>query len=168
MSSIEQYAFGPFKIDPRQVFYSTPLSYALVNLRPLLPGEARPCNIELVRVISILNMLWWRDAVRFGDLTADETRDLWLTAQTVGTQLESYHKASSLAFAIQDGPQAGQTVPHVHIHIVPRKAASSEENDGNKDVKEKQKLDLDIQMKNRTMEEMAQEADEYRSLLSKI
>lgn len=37
-----------------------------------------------------------------------------------------------------------------------------------KDVKEKQKLDLDIQMKNRTMEEMAQEADEYRSLLSKI
>ncbi|KAL9459045.1 hypothetical protein CISIN_1g033149mg [Citrus sinensis] len=126
MSSIEQYAFGPFKIDPR------------------------------------------RDAVRFGDLTADETRDLWLTAQTVGTQLESYHKASSLAFAIQDGPQAGQTVPHVHIHIVPRKAASSEENDGNKDVKEKQKLDLDIQMKNRTMEEMAQEADEYRSLLSKI
>lgn len=42
-----------------------------------------------------------RDAVRFGDLTADETRDLWLTAQTVGTQLESYHKASSLAFAIQ-------------------------------------------------------------------
>lgn len=109
-----------------------------------------------------------RDAVRFGDLTADETRDLWLTAQTVGTQLESYHKASSLAFAIQDGPQAGQTVPHVHIHIVPRKAASSEENDGNKDVKEKQKLDLDIQMKNRTMEEMAQEADEYRSLLSKI
>ncbi|GAY59992.1 hypothetical protein CUMW_198620 [Citrus unshiu] len=109
-----------------------------------------------------------RDAVRFGDLTADETRDLWLTAQKVGTQLESYHKASSLAFAIQDGPQAGQTVPHVHIHIVPRKAASSEENDGNKDVKEKQKLDLDIQMKNRTMEEMAQEADEYRSLLSKI
>lgn len=37
-----------------------------------------------------------------------------------------------------------------------------------KDVKEKQKFDLDIQMKNRTMEEMAQEADEYRSLLSKI
>ncbi|KAL9459046.1 hypothetical protein AB3S75_002434 [Citrus x aurantiifolia] len=154
MSSIEQYAFGPFKIDPRQVFYSTPLSYALVNLRPLLPGHVLVCPR--------------RDAVRFGDLTADETRDLWLTAQTVGTQLESYHKASSLAFAIQDGPQAGQTVPHVHIHIVPRKAASSEENDGNKDVKEKQKLDLDIQMKNRTMEEMAQEADEYRSLLSKI
>ncbi|XP_052290163.1 bifunctional bis(5'-adenosyl)-triphosphatase/adenylylsulfatase FHIT-like [Citrus sinensis] len=154
MSSIEQYAFGPFKIDPRQVFYSTPLSYALVNLRPLLPGNVLVCPR--------------RDAVRFGDLTADETRDLWLTAQTVGTQLESYHKASSLAFAIQDGPQAGQTVPHVHIHIVPRKAASSEENDGNKDVKEKQKLDLDIQMKNRTMEEMAQEADEYRSLLSKI
>lgn len=34
----EQYRFGPYKIDPREVFYSTSLSYAMVNLRPLLPG----------------------------------------------------------------------------------------------------------------------------------
>lgn len=29
----------------------------------------------------------------------------------------------------QDGPQAGQTVPHVHIHIVPRKGGDFENND---------------------------------------
>lgn len=34
----ENYRFGPYKIDPREVFYSTSLSYAMVNLRPLLPG----------------------------------------------------------------------------------------------------------------------------------
>lgn len=34
----EKYRFGPYKIDPREVFYSTSLSYAMVNLRPLLPG----------------------------------------------------------------------------------------------------------------------------------
>lgn len=30
---------------------------------------------------------------------------------------------------LQDGPQAGQTVPHVHIHIVPRKGGDFENND---------------------------------------
>lgn len=29
----------------------------------------------------------------------------------------------------QDGPQAGQTVPHVHIHILPRKVGDFEKND---------------------------------------
>jgi len=42
-----------------------------------------------------------REVKRFVDLTADETCDLWLTAQKVGRQLESYHKASSLTLAIQ-------------------------------------------------------------------
>lgn len=34
----EVYAFGPYNIDAKEVFYSTHLSYAFVNLRPLLPG----------------------------------------------------------------------------------------------------------------------------------
>lgn len=29
----------------------------------------------------------------------------------------------------QDGPQAGQTVPHVHIHVLPRKGGDFEKND---------------------------------------
>ena len=33
------YKFGPYKIDAREVFHATPLSYAMVNLRPLLPGN---------------------------------------------------------------------------------------------------------------------------------
>ncbi|AQK79121.1 Bifunctional bis(5'-adenosyl)-triphosphatase/adenylylsulfatase FHIT [Zea mays] len=32
------YKFGPYKIDAREVFHATPLSYAMVNLRPLLPA----------------------------------------------------------------------------------------------------------------------------------
>ncbi|KAG0475266.1 hypothetical protein HPP92_014952 [Vanilla planifolia] len=34
----DQFSFGPYKIDPSEVFYSTILSYAMVNLRPVLPG----------------------------------------------------------------------------------------------------------------------------------
>jgi len=38
---------------------------------------------------------------RFTELTAEETSDLWFTAQRVGTKLEDHFKASSLTFAIQ-------------------------------------------------------------------
>ncbi|KAG4989533.1 hypothetical protein JHK85_032516 [Glycine max] len=142
----EGYTFGPYKIHHTEVFYSTNLSYAMVNLRPLLPVK------------------------RFVDLTADETSDLWLTAQKVGKQLESYHKASSLTLAIQDGPQAGQMVPHVHIHLIPRKSGDFEKNDeiydaiDEKEKELKQKLDLDKERKDRSLEDMSQEADEYRKL----
>lgn len=33
------------------------------------------------------------------------------------------------SFLVQDGPQAGQTVPHVHIHVIPRKKGDFENND---------------------------------------
>uniref|UniRef100_A0A803LRP1 Bis(5'-adenosyl)-triphosphatase n=1 Tax=Chenopodium quinoa TaxID=63459 RepID=A0A803LRP1_CHEQI len=163
----ESFVFGPYKIDPKEVFYSTTLSYAMVNLRPLLPGSASNQSTILTLCLIISP---WREVKRFADLTGDETCDLWLTAQKIGSKLEHYHKASSLTLAIQDGPQAGQTVPHVHIHIIPRKTGDFEKNDeiyDAIDVKEKElaeKLDLDKERKDRTLEEMNQEAEEYRAL----
>ncbi|XP_056163066.1 bifunctional bis(5'-adenosyl)-triphosphatase/adenylylsulfatase FHIT-like isoform X2 [Syzygium oleosum] len=152
----EPLAFGPYKIDPAEVFYTSSLSFAMVNLRPVLSLYVLVCPR--------------REVKRFVDLSADETTDLWLTAKKVGGQLEHYHKASSLTFTIQDGPQAGQTVPHVHIHILPRKAGDFKENDeiydaiDEKEKELKQKLDLDKERKDRSFEEMAQEAGEYRKL----
>ena len=49
-----------------------------------------------------------------------QVSDLWILAQRVGTALEPHYGASSLTLTIQDGPQAGQTVPHVHVHVLPR------------------------------------------------
>ncbi|TQE04621.1 hypothetical protein C1H46_009814 [Malus baccata] len=207
----ESFKFGPYNIDSREVFYSTKLSYALVNLRPLVPGTflllltlnnqsmkigCRNCKFDDPTLLFRCRLLVFcsglekeesfiqldfgserifcgtkmREVKRFVDLTADETSDLWITAQKVGSRLESYHKASSLTLAIQDGPEAGQTVPHVHIHILPRKGGDFEKNDEIYDAldeKEKeltQKLDLDKERKDRSLEEMAQDAEEYKKL----
>ncbi|CAD7696194.1 unnamed protein product [Ostreobium quekettii] len=156
----QQFKFGQWPIDRSQVFLTTDLSYAFVNLKPVVPGHVL---ISPKRV-----------AKRFGDLTQDEVSDLWQLAQKVGRGIESHHQASSLTFAIQDGPVAGQTVEHVHIHCMPRKEGDFEKNDKIYDEIEKQSeeykkaaesnFDLDKERKDRTDEEMAAEAAEYRQL----
>ncbi|KAK2980417.1 hypothetical protein RJ640_025263 [Escallonia rubra] len=197
---LEKFKFGPYKIDPKEVFYHTDLSYAMVNLRPLLPGKLLSLcsicqkhkallgmnNFNAKKIVGLAKIFYRkfgvkisdklifgrREVKRFVDLTTDETSDLWITAKKVGSRLEHHHKASSLTFAIQDGPEAGQTVPHVHIHIIPRRSGDFENNDeiyDAIDLKEKelkQKLDLDKERKDRSLEEMVREADEYRNLFS--
>uniref|UniRef100_I1R3I9 HIT domain-containing protein n=1 Tax=Oryza glaberrima TaxID=4538 RepID=I1R3I9_ORYGL len=149
-----RYRFGPHEIAERQVFRTSPLSFAIVNLRPTRPVHVLICPKSLVK--------------RFADLSPDETRDLWIMAKDIGVRVEQYQRASSLTFTIQDGPHSGQTVPHVHVHIVPRRKEDFENNDNNNGMMnaKNETLDLDIERKDRTMEEMAQEAKEYRALFS--
>uniref|UniRef100_A0A0D3HQS6 HIT domain-containing protein n=1 Tax=Oryza barthii TaxID=65489 RepID=A0A0D3HQS6_9ORYZ len=127
-----RYRFGPHEIAERQVFRTSPLSFAIVNLRPTRPGH-------------ILYFCQLCD---------------------IGVRVEQYQRASSLTFTIQDGPHSGQTVPHVHVHIVPRRKEDFENNDNNNGMMnaKNETLDLDIERKDRTMEEMAQEAKEYHPI----
>lgn len=50
--------------------------------------------------------------------------------QRVGGMVERVYGASSLNIAVQDGPEAGQSVPHVHAHIIPRKRMDLEARGG--------------------------------------
>lgn len=94
-------------LTTHQVFHLTPLSFALVNLKPLLPGHVL---VSPRRIVP-----------RFNDLSAAEVQDLFLTVQRVSRTVERVFHASALNIAIQDGVDAGQSVPHVHAHIIPRK-----------------------------------------------
>lgn len=51
------------------------------------------------------------------------------TAQRVGSIVQGHFGGASLTLTIQDGPEAGQTVPHVHVHVLPRRAGDFEPND---------------------------------------
>uniref|UniRef100_A0A8C4V0Y7 Bis(5'-adenosyl)-triphosphatase n=1 Tax=Falco tinnunculus TaxID=100819 RepID=A0A8C4V0Y7_FALTI len=94
---------------------------------------------------------------RFRDLCPEEVADLFCTAQRVGNVVEKHFCSTSLTISIQDGPEAGQTVKHVHVHVLPRRAGDFSRND---DVYEElQRHDKeDSPDKWRTEEEMAAEA----------
>ena len=54
------------------------------------------------------------------ELSAAEADDLWSTVRRVQAAVETAHGASSSEIGVQDGRDAGQSVPHVHVHIIPR------------------------------------------------
>ena len=107
----EEIKFGPFPVT-KQVFLKTPHSFGLVNLKPIIPGHILVCPLKPHR--------------RLTDLSAEETTDLFTTVQLTQRMLaKTYFKsadllAGSFTVAVQDGPEAGQTVPHVHVHVIPR------------------------------------------------
>lgn len=103
MSEVYFYRFAVTK----QVFFKSQLTYALVNLKPLVPGH--------VLVVPIRTSV-----LRFADLTTEESIDYMQTLQLVHKFIISTYKADSLNIAIQDGPESGQSIPHLHTHLIPR------------------------------------------------
>jgi len=74
-------------------------------------------------------------------------------------------QVSSLTIAVQDGPDAGQTVKHVHVHVLPRKPGDFADND---DVyKQLEKHDKNVRATEwRNDEDMAAEAAVLRKYFS--
>lgn len=104
--SKEAIFFYQFAVDS-QVFFKSKYTYALVNLKPLVPGH--------VLVVPLRT-----GAIRFGDLTPQESMDYMTSLQLIQGLISKVYKADSLNIAIQDGPESGQSVPHLHTHLIPR------------------------------------------------
>ncbi|XP_053301526.1 bis(5'-adenosyl)-triphosphatase isoform X2 [Pleuronectes platessa] len=94
--------FGQHLIKASAVFLQTELSFALVNRKPVVPGHVLVCPLRPVE--------------RFRDLQPEELADLFKTTQLVADLVEKHFSATSLTIAIQDGPEAGQTVKHLQRH----------------------------------------------------
>ncbi|KAJ6551711.1 diadenosine hydrolase [Mycena capillaripes] len=142
----------------RQAFYRSSLSYAIVNLKPIVPGHVL--------------VLPTRHVPRLADLSELELANLMRTVQQVGSVIERAYGADGLTVACQDGKAAGQTVPHVHFHLLPRKLAGDRFSGRNNDqvypalekaeaemVAQPLKVDADEDRVARTMEEMEKEAN---------
>ncbi|XP_051768010.1 bis(5'-adenosyl)-triphosphatase isoform X2 [Ctenopharyngodon idella] len=122
--------FGQHIIKSSAVFLKTELSFALVNRKPVVPGHVLVCPLRVVE--------------RFRDLRPEEVADLFMTTQRVANGIEKHFQASSLTIAIQDGPEAGQTVK----------------------LQKHDRESEDLPSKWRSEEEMAREATELSSLFN--
>ncbi|KAF8203770.1 diadenosine 5',5'''-P1,P4-tetraphosphate asymmetrical hydrolase [Pholiota molesta] len=160
--------FSTFEVTS-QAFYRASLSYAIVNLKPIVPGH----------VLVIPN----RPVPRLADLDDNELACLMRSIKRVGSVIEKVYGADALTIACQDGKAAGQSVTHVHFHLLPRKflgdpfAGKNDEvypalemNEGSlqSDFKQRSsdvahpnplRVDADEDRKPRSMEEMVKEAD---------
>ncbi|EEB08995.1 bis(5'-nucleosidyl)-tetraphosphatase [Schizosaccharomyces japonicus yFS275] len=110
----QQYYFSKFLVTS-QVIYASKYSFALVNLKPILPGHVLVAPKRIV--------------ARLRDLSKEEIDDLFESVQVVQNVVEKAFGGTSSNIGIQDGPEAGQSVPHVHVHIIPRKKLDFENND---------------------------------------
>ena len=102
----------PFCTNIQQaIFYESKLSYGIYNLKPLVPGHI--LVIPKAHKVHLLN------------LTKEEHIDFFNTVREVSKRLKKVYKADGLSLLIQDGKIAGQTVPHLHMHIAPLDAKIS-------------------------------------------
>jgi len=155
--------FGKFSIPDSHIFYNSPSnkSCAFVNLKPIVPGH-------------VLVIPEREGCLRMSELTDDEYADLWQSVRVVQRNIEGSVGGSSCNVAVQDGAGAGQSVPHVHVHILPRTAGDLKEDEIYEKIEqwhpwsgerpEGAKMEMPTTRVDRTSEMMADEATEYRKL----
>ncbi|VDM02247.1 unnamed protein product [Schistocephalus solidus] len=110
----EDFRFGMIKLSSSQIFYRTAVSMAFVNISPLVPGHV------LVTPIAVVE--------RFNSLPDGTICDMYMTVKRVSEKLLEHFQADSLTISIQDGKNAGQSVPlAAHDKVANRKYRSPEE-----------------------------------------
>mgnify|MGYP003729601669 CR=1 FL=1 len=103
----KEYLFQDMEIPPSQVFCRTRYSFGFVNHRPVLSGHVLVSPLRVCK--------------KFADLSKAEVTDLMLLVQRIERTLERLYETESTTMTIQDGVDAGQSVFHVHVHLLPRK-----------------------------------------------
>lgn len=150
-ASSQPFLFEKYPIDAKTIFHETEHCVAFTNIRCVVPGHVL---IATKRCIP-----------RVEDMTVAETKDLFVTACKIAKVLDNYHEAKSTTITVQDGEFAGQTVKHVHCHIMPRKPGDFEHNDEIYIKLNEHDKELTTSPR-RHIQEMIDEAQIYKKLLS--
>jgi len=138
--------FGPAKVSGQSVVYKTGSSLLFVNKKPVVPGHILASPLRSVKSLT--------------ELTPSEVTDLFSLVQKAEAFLMKEFNTSSCTVTIQDGVDAGQTIPHLHVHLIPRRPGDFQDND---DIyRELETHDKDQKSGWREQHEMTTEAEKYR------
>ena len=66
---------------------------------------------------------------RYRDLETEELFELSLAVQYLTKFLQGKYGTDSATISVQEGPGAGQTINHLHVHIIPRRPGDFKNND---------------------------------------
>lgn len=88
---------------------------AMYNIAPIVPGHS------LVIPKKHRSSLF--------DLSDEELGEMMIFARKVTSVLKVYFGCEGFDWSLQNGISAGQTVPHIHLHIIPRKSGDMQENE---------------------------------------
>lgn len=91
---------------PARVVHETETTLAFLDVDPLAPGHTLVIPKEPYR--------------RLRDLPAELSADVFETVHEIVPRIEDAVDADAVTVGINDGEAAGQEVPHVHVHLVPR------------------------------------------------
>ncbi|MBX7220011.1 MAG: HIT family protein [Blastocatellia bacterium] len=61
-----------------------------------------------------------RHIASFRNISEQEAGELYQLVLTVTRKLDGIHQPDGYNFGINDGAEAGQTIFHVHLHVIPR------------------------------------------------
>ena len=101
---MKAYKFGENVIKSDLIFYQTKFSFAFLNKKQLIEGHVLLCPKKITK--------------RFTDLKINEIDQYLLDLQNVRDFLSFYYK-KPIKMGIQDGKEAGQSVDHLHTHLIP-------------------------------------------------
>ncbi|MBI4262671.1 HIT domain-containing protein [Candidatus Uhrbacteria bacterium] len=87
------------------------LVWAFLTRTPITPGHTLICPVRCVQTMD--------------ELTREERQALEDLRKRIVAALKQQFKAQGFHFAWNEGSVAGQSVPHLHLHVVPRNDSDS-------------------------------------------
>ncbi len=96
--------FAP--LDPECVLLETTYCVAFLDRYPVSEGHAL-----VVPKFAVLSLY---------ELSPELQAELWDTVRRVREMLEERFSPDGFNIGVNDGRAAGQTVPHAHVHVIPR------------------------------------------------
>jgi diadenosine tetraphosphate (Ap4A) HIT family hydrolase len=96
----------PFCRVDREVILASQLSFSIYDKFPVSPGH-----------VLVIPRRHVEDCF---DLSRAEVEDLWEMVANVRQLLNDKYNPGGFNVGFNSGTEAGQTIPHAHIHIIPR------------------------------------------------